>query len=455
MSAGGGAAEDALPPDVRSALEERFRGPREEIARRLSVYVPLLEAAGVRDAGAPVLDIGCGRGEWLELLGCRGVAVCGVDIDEAAVGRCRLAGWNALVADATDHLRAQPEAAYAAVTCFHMVEHLPAAALPGLLEEIHRALRPGGVAIIETPNPENFAVASCGFRLDPAHLAPLPPELLRLLAEQAGFSSVDVVRVNAEALGSPLAYAPAGAPSSLEVNAAIHVLNLGWFAPPDYAVIAQKAGGTVDVSGSEDLARLRAAERPDIGSFRELGAETAARDLAARVREAEESMWRAEAKARETEALALETELRRLAAEARAYDHEARASDAECRRLEAEVRASEAELKRRDAEARAQAAEVRAAEIESRLAAAEAKAHEWEAKARIAEEQFAVVCASESWRVTAPLRWLRRAIRRGGGPGPAEPAAAGACTPADPADLTAPAREVFADLERAFADRDR
>jgi O-antigen chain-terminating methyltransferase len=339
VTSDGGAAEGGLPPDVRSALEERFRGPREEIARRQSIYVPLLEAAGVPDSGAPVLDVGCGRGEWLELLGRRGIAACGVDIDEESVRGCRLAGAEAVVVDAADHLRAQPEASYAAVTCFHLVEHLPAASLPQLLEEAHRALRPGGVIIIETPNPENVAVATCGFQLDPTHRALVPPALLRLLVEQAGFSSVDVVRVNADVLGPPLAYAPAEGPASLEVNAAIHLLNLGWFVAPDYAVIAQKAGGTVDISGSEEIERLRATDRPDIGSFRELGAERVAWDLAARAREAE-----AEAK---------ETELRRRAAEARACDHVARASDAECLRLEAEFRASEAELKRRDAEARA------------------------------------------------------------------------------------------------------
>lgn len=289
-------AADSIPDALYSAFEERFRGSREEVTRRLSVYLPVLDKAGVRDSDAPVLDVGCGRGEWLELLGQHGYTARGVDFNKEFVLHGQEQGVDLVHAEAVGYLGSQPDGSCAAVTSFHVVEHLPAGRLVELLRQIHRVLRPGGIMILETPNPENHIVGACNFYLDPTHVAPLPPALLQFLTEQAGFSTTCVARVNSDTWGIPLDCVPRDAPHALQMNAAIHVLNHAHYVAPDYAVIAQKSGGVVTIEGSRELDGLCDPERMDTASFRRLEAEAKAHG--------------AEADARQAEAKALETEAR-------------------------------------------------------------------------------------------------------------------------------------------------
>ena len=214
-----------MPDSSYSTFEDRFRGSREQISRRLSIYLPLLEKVAVQHSGAPVLDIGCGRGEWLQILAQHGYATHGVDLDEAFVVTCQQQGLDVVLEEATQHLRHQPAEAYAAVTAFHVVEHMPFEELVSLLAEIHRVLRPCGVMILETPNPENVTVSTCTFHLDHTHVVPIPPALLQYLTEQAGFTGPSVARVNADSVVGPLSYVPREEPLSLQINAAIHLLN--------------------------------------------------------------------------------------------------------------------------------------------------------------------------------------------------------------------------------------
>lgn len=257
-----------------AAFEERFRGPREDIARRQSVYLPVLEKAEALRSSAPILDIGCGRGEWLELLGQHGCRARGVDLNEKFVFDGQQRGLDVVYAEACEFLRSQPAETYAAVTSFHLVEHLPFAQLRELITEIHRVLRPGGIMILETPNPENIPVGACTFYFDPTHLAPIPPGLLQFVAEQAGFPESHIARVNADCTGVPLAYYPRKAPHSLQVNAVIHLLNQGFYGAPDYSVIAQKAGATPGISGSAELNHLCEPMFMDITQFRKIEAES-------------------------------------------------------------------------------------------------------------------------------------------------------------------------------------
>jgi SAM-dependent methyltransferase len=166
-------------------LERRYRGTEEEIAERLSRYLPYLEGRG------PVLDLGCGRGEALAILAARGVPAAGVDGSARMVALCRERGLAAEEGDLFERLAAAPPASLGGVVSFHVIEHLPAPSLDRLVRLAHRALLPGGVLILETPNPLSLVVAARNFWLDPTHRRPVHPESLHLLYELAGFDPIE------------------------------------------------------------------------------------------------------------------------------------------------------------------------------------------------------------------------------------------------------------------------
>ena len=171
------------------ALERRFRGTEEEIAERVAAYLPHLEGRG------EVLDLGCGRGEALASLAARGVRARGVDASEAMVEECRAKGLVAEAADLFDALAATPAGSLGGVVSFHVIEHLPPAAVDRLVRLAWRALVPEGVLILETPNPLSIVVAARNFWLDPTHRRPVHPETLRLVFEQAGFDPIERVEL--------------------------------------------------------------------------------------------------------------------------------------------------------------------------------------------------------------------------------------------------------------------
>jgi SAM-dependent methyltransferase len=169
------------------ALEARFRGDVADIGQRQSVYLPDIEQALGRLDNKMILDLGCGRGEWLSLLRSHGFEGVGVDTNEGQLAAARENGLAVHNEDALQFLRGQPEGRFAAVTAFHIVEHLPFALLAEWMLEIRRVLCPGGILIAETPNPENLIVGANTFHLDPTHTRPLPSGVLTILAETLGF----------------------------------------------------------------------------------------------------------------------------------------------------------------------------------------------------------------------------------------------------------------------------
>jgi SAM-dependent methyltransferase len=176
-----------------AALEDRFRGSREEIKDRFRVYLPYIESAGV---SGEVIDLGCGRGEWLELLNETGIKARGVEKNLVLIDRCRERGLEVVEDDMLAHLRSLPNESTRAITGFHIIEHVSIDALVSLLDESLRVLRPGGIAIFETPNPENVLVGSNFFYLDPTHRHPLPSELMQFLFESRGFHSIEVLNLH-------------------------------------------------------------------------------------------------------------------------------------------------------------------------------------------------------------------------------------------------------------------
>lgn len=182
------ALEARVPAALAAAsrsFADTFRGNRSEIIGRAADHVALLLGA------APVLDVGCGRGELLEALRDAGVEARGVDADPAMVAACRRLALAVDEEDAITALRLAPPAGLGGVTAVHIIEHLPAAGWMALVEAAATALRPGGLLLIESPNPESLRVGAGLFWLDPTHVAPVHPEALAFVARALGLEVVE------------------------------------------------------------------------------------------------------------------------------------------------------------------------------------------------------------------------------------------------------------------------
>jgi SAM-dependent methyltransferase len=206
-------------------FEDLFRGSEKMIRDRQRVYLDLVSGR------EPVLDGGCGRGEFLDLLARRGIAGRGVDLDPEMVRRCREKGHeNVERADLLEALEQTPEGSLGAIFTAQVVEHLDTAQLQRLLELAHSRLRPGGVLIAETVNPHS-AAALKAFWVDPTHRHPLFPETMLALSALAGFEQGDV-------------FAPTGSGDWAEDRTEVG----------EYALVAVTPGGSPgreDVGGAE------------------------------------------------------------------------------------------------------------------------------------------------------------------------------------------------------------
>jgi len=178
------------------AFEDVFRGSRDDIKGRLVRYVDILRNAGAGHLGKPILDVGCGRGEWLELLKENNVPAYGVDLNSVMVERAAALGLDARRADALEHMKGLADCAVSAVTAFHVAEHLPFAVLIDFFDEVLRVLVPGGIAIFETPNPETMRVGATTFYNDPMHRNPIPPQVFQFMVSHRGFQDVEIIRLH-------------------------------------------------------------------------------------------------------------------------------------------------------------------------------------------------------------------------------------------------------------------
>jgi O-antigen chain-terminating methyltransferase len=226
-SAVAGAAAPGPPPAGMPALDwgrfaQVFRGSEERIGEQQQRYAARF--AGAED----VLDIGCGRGEFLDAARNAGVSARGIDQSEECVALCRSKGLAAESADLFEYLNSLPDLSLGGVYCAQVVEHLPPDRLPVLIQLLAAKLRSGALAIFETPNPECLAIFATHFYLDPTHTRPVPAPLLRFYLEEAGFGAVEIEKISPAVETMPaLAELPSG-------------FREAFFGGLDYAIYAKK-----------------------------------------------------------------------------------------------------------------------------------------------------------------------------------------------------------------------
>lgn len=209
-----------------SSLEDQFRGTREDIKDAFRIYLPILTTARI---SSEILDVGCGRGEWLEVLKEAGFTGRGIDLNRLAIQECSELRLDASEADVLTYLNAQRDHSLNCITAFHIVEHLPLETLVKFLDECLRALKPGGLLILETPNPENVIVGSCNFYFDPTHRHPLPRATMQCLLESRGFVRLQTLELH-----------PMIAEQLKGTDELTRRFNEHFYGPMDYAIVAHR-----------------------------------------------------------------------------------------------------------------------------------------------------------------------------------------------------------------------
>lgn len=211
------------------AFENACRGSKEDIKEGLKVYLPYLGKVEDYDSNQ-LVDVGCGRGEWLELMQAQGWQTTGVDLNEVMVQHCQDNNLPIVQSDALAYLKSLPDNTLSILSGFHIIEHLPFDAAFSLFSETYRVLVPGGKLLLETPNPENVLVGSHTFYHDPTHRNPVTPTSIEFLAKYHGFADIEIIRLHpypeeAKVVGND--------PLTERVNG--HLCG-----PQDYAILAAK-----------------------------------------------------------------------------------------------------------------------------------------------------------------------------------------------------------------------
>jgi SAM-dependent methyltransferase len=222
-------------------FEDQFRGSEHDIRERLMAYVPMFEGA------SDVLDVGCGRGEFLELLRERGVTARGVDVNDEMVAVCRERGLDATAADALSYLNSLPDGTLGGLFAAQVVEHLEPGYLMRFLESAYHKLRPGSKIVLETINPACWFAFFSSYIRDITHQRPLHPDTLQYLVRASGFQNV-TVRYSApypnesklQRIAAEEAESPAQAAMATVVNDNVTKLNSLLFTYLDYAAIGER-----------------------------------------------------------------------------------------------------------------------------------------------------------------------------------------------------------------------
>ena len=360
--------------DFYRAFEDRYRGSRELIRQRLEAYRPFIEPFQGIYKPTNAVDLGCGRGEWIELLLGAGFAPQGVDLDAGMLSACTARGLPVIQGDAIAHLQLLGDGSQCIISGFHIAEHIAFDDLQTLVIHALRVLKPGGLLILETPNPENVVVGTSSFYLDPTHQRPIPPLLLSFLAEHHGFTRVRTLRLQESA--------------EIHTRSDIRMMDVLGGVSPDYAVVAQKA------ASPEVMARFDAAFATHYGIELQELADRYDDTMDRRMGVMEHRLANAEAQASGiTDALARIGTL-----QDRLIDVSAQfaRTQADCTQLHGEL----ARVAKCAAEA-----EAMVQDQQKRIDELNGNAHHWWQQACALEAERNALRQSASWRITAPLRF--------------------------------------------------
>ena len=230
-------------------FEDRFRGSDEDIRAKLRAYLPVF--AGASD----VLDVGCGRGEFLALLQAEGVRATGVDANHEMVAVAREHGLDVAESDALEHLESMPDGSLGGLMAAQVVEHLEPAYLMRLLATAFHKLRPEAPIVIETINPACWLAFFSSYLRDFTHVRPVHPETLQYLLQASGFGGVTIrysapvpdhmkmqpINLPAETLAAADPASRALVDTARVANANAAILNNLLFSYLDYAAIGHRS----------------------------------------------------------------------------------------------------------------------------------------------------------------------------------------------------------------------
>ena len=338
------------------AFEERYYAPRSVIIELRRQYLPFVKVLSDIYPKGKAYDAGCGRGEWLELMLEEGLDPYGVDLEDGMLAACHELKLSVGKGDAVEFIASLEDESQIIVTAFHVVEHISFSALQTFINEALRVLKPGGLLIMETPNPENIKVATENFYLDPTHIKPIPSKLLSFLPEFYGYKRTEIIRLQEN--------------KELARRENISLLDVIDGTSPDYAVIAQK-------EAHEEIL-----EKFDDAFSNSDNTGLPLTELAAK----------------------FENRLQEIETKAEQAETKAKQAEAKAKAEQAEAKAEQAEAKAEQAEAKAEQAEAEAEQAEAEAEQAETRAHQYHA-------ELQSVYASRSWRLTKPLRELKRYLK--------------------------------------------